>query len=302
MTQRTTSVESDNVIYNGYWRHLKKTGEIINVDISSRHIDFKGRIGRLVIAHDVTDKVQAEQQLNEANQALSLRAKELSASNKELEQFAYVASHDLQEPLRMVSSFLQLLEKKYKDLLDDTGKQYIHFAVDGAERMKRLILDLLTYSRAGTSKELSASIDMNEIARDVASTFTFALKDSGGEIILNELPVITAVRSQMQQLLQNLVSNGIKYRRSDPPRIEISCEEQEQFWIFKVSDNGLGIDNRFFEKIFIIFQRLHNKTEYSGTGIGLAICKKIVERHGGSIHVESEPGKGSTFIFSIKKS
>ena len=301
MQRRTQPGESDTVIYNGYWRHLKKNGEIIYVDISSRHINFKGRIGRLVIAHDVTDKLEAEQRLNEANQTLSLRAKELSASNKELEQFAYVASHDLQEPLRMVSSFLQLLEKKYKDLLDDTGRQYIHFAVDGAERMKRLILDLLAYSRTGTSKELSAAIDMNEIARDVASTFTFAVKESGGEIIVKELPVITAVKSQMQQLLQNLVSNGIKYRGQDPPRIVISSEENEAYWIFRVTDNGLGIDSRFFEKIFIIFQRLHNKTEYSGTGIGLAICKKIVERHGGTIHVESEPGKGSTFVFSIKK-
>ena len=301
MQRRTQPGESDTVIYNGYWRHLKKNGEIIYVDISSRHINFKGRIGRLVIAHDVTDKLEAEQRLNEANQTLSLRAKELSASNKELEQFAYVASHDLQEPLRMVSSFLQLLEKKYKDLLDDTGRQYIHFAVDGAERMKRLILDLLAYSRTGTSKELSAAIDMNEIARDVASTFTFAMKESGGEIIVKELPVITAVKSQMQQLLQNLVSNGIKYRGQDPPRIVISSEENEAYWIFRVTDNGLGIDSRFFEKIFIIFQRLHNKTEYSGTGIGLAICKKIVERHGGTIHVESEPGKGSTFVFSIKK-
>ena len=168
--------------------------------------------------------------------------------------------------------------------------------------MKRLILDLLTYSRAGTSKEISSSIDMNEIAREITSTFTFALKESCGEIILNELPTITAVKTQMQQLLQNLVGNAIKYRSSDPPRIEISCTEGEHYWVFRVSDNGIGIDQRFFEKIFVIFQRLHNKTEYSGTGIGLAICKKIVEKHGGSIHVESTPGKGSTFIFSVRKS
>lgn len=202
----------------------------------------------------------------------------------------------------MVSSFLQLLEKKYKDLLDDTGKQYIYFAVDGAERMKRLILDLLTYSRAGTSKELSTSIDMNEIARDGVSTFSFTLKETAGEIIVNRLPQIVAVKSQMHQLLQNLVSNAIKYRRDEPPRIEISCEDQGAYWKFSVSDNGLGIDKRFFEKVFVIFQRLHNKTEYSGTGIGLAICKKIVERHGGTISLESEPGKGTTFLFSIKKS
>lgn len=301
LIHRTKPEQSNSVIYNGYWRHRKKNKELIYVDITSRHIDYKGHIARLVLAHDITEKVQAEQKLSQVNETLSIRAKELTSSNKDLEQFAYVASHDLQEPLRMVSSFLQLLEKKYKDILDETGKQYIYFAVDGAERMKRLILDLLAYSRAGTSKEISASIDMNEIAKDVASTFTFALEESGGEIILKKLPVITAVKTQMQQLLQNLVSNAIKYRRDQPPIIEISCTEDETYWIFRVADNGLGIDKRFFEKIFVIFQRLHNKTEYSGTGIGLAICKKIVERHGGSIHVESEPGTGSTFIFSIKK-
>ena len=301
LLRRTNPEVSSAVIYNGYWRHMKKNKEIIYVDVTSRHVDFKGRIGRLVLAHDITQKVEAEKKLSQLNETLSLRAKELSASNKDLEQFAYVASHDLQEPLRMVSSFLQLLAKKYNSLLDETGKQYIHFAVDGSERMKRLILDLLTYSRAGTSKEISTSIDMNEIAREVASTFTFALEESGGEIILNELPTITAVKTQMQQLLQNLVSNAIKYRREEPPRIEVSCTDEEDYWIFKVSDNGLGIDQRFFEKIFVIFQRLHNKAEYSGTGIGLAICKKIVEKHGGTIRVESTPGKGSTFIFSIRK-
>ena len=301
MYLRTRADTGSTVIYSGNWRHKKKNNEVIFVDITSRHIDFKGRTARLVIAHDITEKVEAEHKLNQANVTLSLQAKELIASNKDLEQFAYVASHDLQEPLRMVSSFLKLLEKKYKDLLDETGKQYIDFAVDGSERMKRLILDLLAYSRAGTSKEISASIDMNEIACDLVSTFTFALKETGGEIIFCKLPTINAVKSQMQQLLQNLVSNAIKYRSEQPPRIEISYTEEESYWVFRVADNGLGIEERFYEKIFIIFQRLYNKTEYSGTGIGLAICKKIVERHGGSIHVESEPGKGSTFIFSIKK-
>ena len=301
LLHRTTPDSSSSVIYNGYWRHVKKNKEIINVEISSRHIDFKGRVARLVIAHDVTKKLVAEQQLNMANETLSIRAKELTASNKELEQFAYVASHDLQEPLRMVSSFLQLLEKKYKDQLDETARQYIYFAVDGAERMKRLILDLLVYSRAGTSKEISTFIDMNAIAHEVAATFKFTLNESGGEIVINELPTIVAVKTQMQQLLQNLVSNAIKYRSELPPRIEISCKEDELNWEFQVSDNGLGIDERFYDKIFVIFQRLHNKTEYSGTGIGLSICKKIVERHGGSIWVESQTGKGSSFKFTIKK-
>jgi light-regulated signal transduction histidine kinase (bacteriophytochrome) len=201
----------------------------------------------------------------------------------------------------MVSSFLQLLEKKYKDQLDETAKQYIDFAVDGAERMKKLILDLLVYSRAGTSKEITVAVDMNQLAREVIVTLSLPLKEAGGEIIVHDLPSITAVKSQMQQLMQNLVSNAIKYRGDRPPIIEISCREEEFFWLFSVADNGIGIDERFFEKIFVIFQRLHNKTEYSGTGIGLAICKKIVERHGGTIELQSKVGVGTTFTFSVKK-
>jgi two-component system CheB/CheR fusion protein len=301
MHNRVRPEESPESIYRGYWRHKKKTGEVIYVEVNSRHIDYKGSMARLVLANDITSKIEAETQLNELNQTLSQRARELAASNKDLEQFAYVASHDLQEPLRMVSSFLQLLEKKYKDQLDDTAKQYIYFAVDGAERMKKLILDLLAYSRAGTSKEILVSVDMNQLAREVKSTFTFALNETNGEIIVHDLPKIVAVKSQMQQLLQNLVSNAIKYHGDRSPLIEISGHEEKGFWVFSVKDNGIGIEERFYDKVFIIFQRLHNKTEYSGTGIGLAICKKIVERHGGSISVESEPGKGSTFIFSIKK-
>ena len=167
--------------------------------------------------------------------------------------------------------------------------------------MKKLILDLLAYSRAGTSKESSTLIEMNELVREITATFDFSLQENGGEIIVHRLPAIVAVKTQMHQLLQNLVSNALKYRGVDSPRVEISASEDDTYWIFRVSDNGIGIDRRFFEKIFVIFQRLHNKTEYSGTGIGLAICKKIVERHGGSIVIESEVGAGSTFTFSIKK-
>lgn len=298
---RTQPYNSPEVAYHGTWRHKKKNGKIIHVDITSRHIDFNGSIARFVLVNDISQKIEAENKLISLNETLSLRAKELAASNKDLEQFAYVASHDLQEPLRMVSSFLQLLEKKYKDVLDETAKQYIDFAVDGAERMKKLILDLLAYSRAGTSKEITVAVDMNQLAKEVLATFSFALQETGGEIIVHHLHPVNAVKSQMQQLLQNLVSNALKYRRDEPPRIEIRSWEEECLWYFSVADNGIGIDQRFFEKVFIIFQRLHNKTEYSGTGIGLAICKKIVERHGGTIHIESKVGVGTTFIFSIKK-
>lgn len=300
-TNDNTSILNPSPTHDGHWRHKKKNGELIHVEMTSRHIDYKGSTGRFVLVNDITEKVAAEAKLNLLNETLTQRARELAASNKDLEQFAYVASHDLQEPLRMVSSFLQLLEKKYKDQLDDTAKQYIEFAVDGAERMKKLILDLLAYSRAGTSREITAAVDMNQLAENVKATFLFDLKETGGEISIDHLPSIVAVKSQMQQLLQNLVSNAIKYRGQKPPLIHISSYEDPSFWYFNVVDNGIGIDDRFFEKIFIIFQRLHNKTEYTGTGIGLAICKKIVERHGGTIRVDSKPGVGSTFTFSIKK-
>ena len=257
------------------------------------------------ISEDITELKQQQDQIKqfytELEQKVKDRTEELLKSNKELEQFAYVASHDLQEPLRMVSGFLQLLEKKYKNELDETATEYIHYAVDGAERMKKLIVDLLAYSRVGTSKALLTEVNLNEVVQHVTDTFEMALNETEGKIITDQLPVITADKTQMIQLFQNLIGNAIKYRGKDAPIIEISCRDALGEWILTVKDNGIGIEPRFFEKIFIIFQRLHSKVEYSGTGIGLAICKKIIERHGGHIRVESELGKGSCFIFTLKK-
>ena len=226
---------------------------------------------------------------------------ELQVSNSELERFAYVASHDLQEPLRMVSSFLHLLERKLGDNLDETNKQYIHYAVDGAERMKLLIQDLLQFSRVGTSTEGIRDLDCNEIMTTVHSVLSLSIKESGATIEVKELPVIRGVQAQILQVFQNLVSNAIKYKSDRPLHIEIGCLSKGSHWEFYIADNGIGIDPKFFGKIFIIFQRLHNKAEYSGTGIGLSICKKIVEKHGGTIRVESIPGEGSTFYFTIPK-
>jgi light-regulated signal transduction histidine kinase (bacteriophytochrome) len=238
----------------------------------------------------------------EMKASLEKYTSELKSSNEELERFAYVASHDLQEPLRMVSSFLHLIEKKMEPRLDAATSQYISFAVDGAERMKALIQDLLEYSRVGTNKDSFRDVDCNEIVRTVTSYFNLPVSESNARIItIGRLPVIKAVPAQLLQLFQNLVGNALKYRSELPPEIEIRCADSGGFWRFTVKDNGIGIDPRFYEKIFIIFQRLHNKTEYSGTGIGLSICKKIVEKHGGTIGVESEPGKGSTFYFTIPK-
>ena len=236
------------------------------------------------------------------SEKLEQRAHELQESNSELERFAYVASHDLQEPLRMVSSFLMLLEKGYKNQLDATAQKYIHFAVDGATRMKQLIADLLEYSRAGTQAVELTDTDMNEVLKDVLNVLRVTIKETDASIICNPLPVLPKTRrTQMAQLMQNLIGNALKYRGSEKPEIYIDAIENEDHWILAVKDNGIGFESTNAERIFDVFQRLHNATEYSGTGIGLSICKKIVERHGGKIWAESTPGVGSTFYFSIPK-
>lgn len=248
---------------------------------------------------DLTETKSNELVLKELNESLENRASQLATSNAELESFAYVASHDLQEPLRMVSSFLQLIERKYKDKLDQKAHEYIRFAVDGAERMKGLILDLLEYSRVNSRKEQKEIVDLNEVATNLAITYKQVVETSEGTIEIDELPVVLGNKVQLMQLFQNLVSNALKYKSDRPPVIKITVQQKEDYYQFAVSDNGIGIEERFFNKIFIIFQRLHNKNEFSGTGIGLAICKKIVEIHAGNIWVESTPGIGSTFYFTL---
>lgn len=250
---------------------------------------------------DISALKSSEQQLQELNAILQRRASELARSNAELERFAYVASHDLQEPLRMVSSFLQLLEKQYNDKLDEKAREYINFAVGGADRMKRLILDLLSYSRVSTITEEFQPVDMNMIASQVVQIFESRFEKERITLIADPLPVISGNATQLLQLLQNLVGNAIKYKSELPPHVHIGCLEEESRYVFFVKDNGIGINQKYFEKIFVVFQRLHPINNYSGTGIGLAICKKIIERHHGEIWVESEEGKGSTFFFSMPK-
>ncbi len=251
---------------------------------------------------DITQQKESELLLKELNEKLKTRAEELANSNVELERFAYVASHDLQEPLRMVSSFLQLLQKKYEPQLDETANKYIGLAVDGANRMKRLINDLLQFSRITSSAIALQAIDLNEILDELQELFKLKLQSCDGVILVEKLPVINADKTPMMQLLQNLISNALKYRSEErPPVISVSAREGLLEWTFVVEDNGIGIEPKFFEKIFVIFQRLHNKNEYSGTGIGLAICKKIVERFNGKIWLESVVGNGSKFYFTIPK-
>lgn len=239
--------------------------------------------------------------LSVAEKALKVKINELNYTNKELENFSYAASHDLQEPLRMVSSFLGLLQKKYNDKLDEQAQSYIHFAVDGASRMKILINDLLEYSRTSAKAIVYDKVDMNEVINNITPTFPELLSEKTAGIFVSVLPEVKANKMQMTQIFQNLIGNAAKYRSQLPLQIHISSTMNATHWIFAVKDNGEGIDQKHFEKIFIIFQRLHTNANHKGTGIGLAICQKIAERHGGEIWVESEVGKGSTFFFSIAK-
>jgi PAS domain S-box-containing protein len=259
---------------------------------------LKSTDGILVTAaiRDISARREAEAQL-------LLKVEELNRSNGELEQFAYVASHDLQEPLRMVASFTQLLSRRYKGKLDADADEFIAFAVDGASRMQRLIQDLLMYSRVGTKTKKLLPTSSETALKLALLNLHETVEQSSAQVTYDPLPTVLSDESQLTQLFQNLVGNAIKYQNSVPPRIHISAARSEnKTWMFSVRDNGLGIDPRYFDKIFGMFQRLHKREEFAGTGIGLAICKKIVERHGGTISVESQPGNGSTFSFALAES
>ncbi len=232
--------------------------------------------------------------------ALKEKTEELARSNKDLEQFAYVASHDLQEPLRMVTSYVQLLAKRCEGKLDADAEDFIGFAVDGAARMRKLINDLLTYSRVGTQGQELSPTDSEAVLAQSVSDLSVAIDENGAIVTHDSLPAVMADCSQLGQLFQNLIGNAIKFRGNEPPRVHISATRNGSGWVFSVRDNGIGISSEYSERIFVIFQRLHNREEYAGTGIGLAVCKKIVERHGGHIWVESEVGKGATFRFSLQ--
>jgi light-regulated signal transduction histidine kinase (bacteriophytochrome) len=229
---------------------------------------------------------------------LKQRSRELARSNAELEQFAYVASHDLQEPLRMVASYMHLLERKYKDQLDADANEFIGFAVDGAKRMQALIEDLLAYSRVGTAAKPLQPTDCAAVVKAALSSVRVAIDESGAQVTCDTLPSVMGDATQLTQLFQNLIANAIKFRREESPVIQISAYPEAECWCFAVRDNGIGIEAEYFDRIFVMFQRLHGRRAYPGTGIGLAICKKIVERHGGRIWVESCE-KGSVFKFVL---
>ncbi|MEN9999329.1 MAG: hypothetical protein RI922_2319 [Bacteroidota bacterium] len=251
---------------------------------------------------DITARKNTELELKKLNEVLEERALKLQQSNEELEQFAYVASHDLQEPLRMVTSFLSLLERKYEGQLDEKAGQYIHFAVDGAKRMRQIILDLLEFSRVGRIREELDHVNINTLVETITSLYREKIEELNASIVFENLPIIDSYETPVYQLLQNLISNSLKYHSvSEPPRVEIKVVEQETDWLFTVKDNGIGIDPSYHAKIFQLFQRLHTKNEYTGSGIGLSLCKKIIDDLRGKIWLESEEGKGCTFYFTLPK-
>jgi light-regulated signal transduction histidine kinase (bacteriophytochrome) len=248
------------------------------------------------IVMDITDESLKEQKLQE-----SLKA--LERSNRELQDFAYVASHDLQEPLRVITSYLQLIEMSYGHLLDDEGKLFIESIIKASARMKTLINDLLVLSRLETKQRDAVPVDLNRVINVVKEDLSLKIIDSNAEIKHPELPVVYGDEGRMRRLFQNFIGNSIKFRRPDvDPKIEIEWSDVGEKYQFKIKDNGIGIKEEYFERIFTIFQRLHTREEYEGTGIGLAICKKIVDKHDSTIRVESEYGKGSSFIFELNKS
>jgi light-regulated signal transduction histidine kinase (bacteriophytochrome) len=241
----------------------------------------------------------AKERLEKVNSILTVQAAELARSNTELEQFAYIASHDLQEPLRMVASYVQLLARRYQGKLDADADEFIGFAVDGSKRMQDLINALLAYSRIGTKGRDFAPTECESVLKTTLKNLQIAIEDSQAVVTHDPLPTVNADATQLGQLFQNLIGNAIKFRGDRRPAVHLSAAKNGQEWVFSCRDDCIGIDPQYAERIFVIFQRLHSKEEYPGTGIGLALCKKIVERHGGRIWVESEPGKGATFRFTM---
>jgi PAS domain S-box-containing protein len=262
--------------------------------------DIDGNIiGTYGISRDITERKIAEDILIQRTNELKEAVVNLSRSNQELEQFAYVASHDLQEPLRMVSSYTQLLERRYKDKLDQDATDFINYAVDGANRMQRLINDLLEFSRVTTKGKPLVKLDLSAALGQAVANLQNKIQETGSMIVNDDLPFAYGDEGQLIRVFQNLLDNAMKFRGEAPPRINISAKNFDNTVQISIADNGIGIEKIYSERVFTIFQRLHTKAEYPGTGIGLAICKRTIERHGGKIWFESEPGIGTTFYFTL---
>ena len=272
-----------------------KDGRILTLSLTVSPIrDASGAVmGASKVARDITERQRQEEALRKVNAALT-------RSNDDLQQFAYSASHDLQEPLRMVATYSEMLQKKFGGKLGPTGDEYIRYTIEGALRMEQLLRDLRAYTQASTmEQEPSVDIEAGKILDKALLNLDTAIKDSGASITRGDLPFVRMHQFQLQQLFQNLIGNAIRYRSTDQPRIHVAAKRQGKEWLFSVQDNGIGIDPQYREQVFGLFKRLHSSAEYPGTGMGLAICQRIVERAGGRIWVESQSGQGSTFFFTV---
>jgi light-regulated signal transduction histidine kinase (bacteriophytochrome) len=283
-------------------RHRRKNRSVIDVEVSPTHYEIDGEIFFYSTIRDVTERKRAHQALLQSQEELAIHAGKLARSNAELERFAYLASHDLQEPLRMVAGFTRLLAKRYGGRLDETAHRYIDYAEDGAKRMQHLIADLLAYSRVN-SKDLDLRpVALEPLARGAMWNLQAAIEESHASVIVETLPSLPVDQVHFSQLFQNLIGNALKFRRPGvKPEVRISAVDNGVEYVLSVADNGIGIDPNHRERIFQIFQRLHSPAEYAGTGIGLAICKKVVERHGGRIWVETGADHGSIFRFTLPR-
>jgi PAS domain S-box-containing protein len=282
--ERVQYYENEIVTRSGERRQFAWHNTVVRDD--NGHI-----VASLSAGEDITQRKQAER--------LAAKTRELERSNAELELFARVASHDLQEPLRTVTSYVQLLERRYKGKLDKDADEFIGFAVEGAKRMKALICDALEYSRVGTDGKELEPVDSAAVIKDSIRNLQAAIEESGASITWEGMPVVLADSTQLGRVFQNLIGNALKFRGKESPRVHIRAERSNGCWMFAVKDNGIGIDPKYADRMFVVFQRLHKWGEFPGTGIGLAVCKRIVERHGGKIWLESEPGKGTTFYFTM---
>ena len=271
---------------------VRPDGTVVDVASAGSPFTYSGKPAIMAVMHDITRSKEAERRLVRA-------LGELESSNKELEQFASIASHDLQEPLRKISGFTELLERRYRDKLDPDADRYMEYIVDAAKRMRMLIDELLAYSRLGRGEKKYQPTDCNKVLGQVLGDMEKAIKERGALVTQDELPTLSADALQLGQVLQNLIANAVKFSGDGPPRVHISARQEGGEWIFSVRDNGIGIEPQFFPRIFVMFQRLHTQDEYPGSGIGLAVCRKIIERHGGRIWVESGAGSGSTFYFTL---
>lgn len=296
VTTKSAIVDLEN------WNIHKDGREVCLLTNGYPVFDNKGNLtGYIGVDKDITIRKIHELELMHINKDLLLKTQELTKLNSELERFAFVASHDLQEPLRTVTSFLHLFEKKFSHLVDGTAKKYIDFAVNGAERMKYLIRDLLEYSSSGKGIENYTLVDLNQVVSDITQLFEISNGDTDISYQIAKMPVVSAMNFKMHQVFQNLIGNAIKYRSEEKLVISISSLELEHEWQISVKDNGIGIDPQYHESVFELFNRLHSFSDYSGTGIGLAVCKKIVEMHGGKIYVQSNLNQGAEFIFTLPK-